>query len=213
VSEDRKILILPNGSGRDRRESHPRPFWDRTAVLFVGFGLLFTGFAGALAVAFFPYWNGLNQGSIPVVTQPTRANSPQHDPKDLEYREKLSAIQYYVTRERGTERPFSGKYWNHGESGIYKCVCCGTPLFDSKDKFDSKTGWPSFDRPHDENQIRTTPDVSLIETRSEVLCRKCNAHLGHVFEDGPRETTGLRYCINSAALDFQKDSSDQAKAH
>jgi peptide-methionine (R)-S-oxide reductase len=119
---------------------------------------------------------------------------------DSEWRELLTKEQYDVTRRKGTERPFTGEYWNTHDPGTYRCVACGEPLFRSEDKFDSGCGWPSFDRPADGASVETADDFSHLMHRVEVVCRSCGAHLGHVFDDGPKETTGQRYCINSAAL-------------
>ena len=119
-------------------------------------------------------------------------------------REKLTDEQYHVTQEAGTERAFTGAYWDHKEEGTYRCVVCDTPLFDSDTKFESGSGWPSFYDVLSEGNVETNPDHSHGMRRTEVTCGECGAHLGHVFEDGP-DPTGKRYCINSAALDFDPE--------
>lgn len=124
---------------------------------------------------------------------------------DAEWRRDLAPEQYQVARQHGTERPFTGAYHDTKTPGLYRCVCCGEALFDSNDKFDSGTGWPSFTKPIEEGRIENVRDTSHGMIRTEVLCRRCDAHLGHVFEDGPA-STGLRYCLNSASLDLDPET-------
>ncbi len=122
--------------------------------------------------------------------------------RDEQYRQELSEIEYRVTRQAATEPPFSGRYWDHWENGLYRCICCGSPLFLSTTKFDAGCGWPSYHSPANPRAINEHRDLTHGMIRTEVRCANCDAHLGHVFDDGP-QPTGLRYCINSASLRFE----------
>jgi len=123
---------------------------------------------------------------------------------DQEWRQQLTPEQYYITRQKGTERPFTGAYYHNKAKGTYNCVACGAELFSSEQKYDSGSGWPSFWQAANEGNVNLTEDRSHFMVRTEVTCGQCGAHLGHLFDDGP-QPTGLRYCINSAALDFEKE--------
>ena len=125
------------------------------------------------------------------------------------WKEKLTPEQYKVVRQKGTERAFTGALYNNHAKGMYECVACGQPLFSSDTKFESGSGWPSFDSSVNMEHIELHEDRSFFMTRTEVTCKNCGAHLGHLFDDGPRETTGMRYCINSVSLQFQPEEADR----
>jgi peptide-methionine (R)-S-oxide reductase len=140
-------------------------------------------------------------------SEPAAARADKVAKTDAEWRALLTPQQYHVTRQHGTERPGTSPLNKEKREGVYACVCCGAPLFVSADKYDSGTGWPSFDKPASGAAVREHEDFSLFMRRTEVRCARCEAHLGHVFPDGPRETTGLRYCINGVALAFKPGDS------
>ena len=129
---------------------------------------------------------------------------------DAEWRQVLTPEQYRIMRQKGTEGAFTGQYWNNKDEGVYRCTGCGTPLFSSETKFDSGSGWPSFYAPLEQHNVEVEQDTSFGMSRAEVLCANCEAHLGHVFDDGPRDKTGLRYCINSASLAFDPDADESS---
>ena len=129
---------------------------------------------------------------------------------DAEWRQVLTPEQYRIMRQKGTEGAFTGQYWNNKDEGVYRCTGCGTPLFSSETKFESGSGWPSFYAPVEQDNVEVEQDTSFGMSRTEVLCANCEAHLGHVFDDGPRDKTGLRYCINSASLAFDPEADDSS---
>jgi peptide-methionine (R)-S-oxide reductase len=129
---------------------------------------------------------------------------------EQEWRQELTPEQYEVVRQKGTEAPFTSELNDVKDPGQFVCVACGQPLFDTENKFDSGTGWPSFDRPMDDDKVETEADNGLLMRRTEVLCSRCDAHLGHVFDDGPSDTTGQRYCINGCALEFKPEEGENS---
>ncbi|MEX0936531.1 MAG: peptide-methionine (R)-S-oxide reductase MsrB [Pirellulales bacterium] len=139
------------------------------------------------------------------MAESSRPSEPEVNKSDQQWREQLSDSQYSVTRCGGTEPAFTGAYWDNKEAGTYRCICCDEPLFTSETKFDSGTGWPSFFQPTSEESVDTKEDRSASMARTEVVCRRCGAHLGHLFPDAPSTPTGMRYCINSAALKFEQN--------
>jgi peptide-methionine (R)-S-oxide reductase len=139
-------------------------------------------------------------------TEKGEATTTEHVEKsEQEWRQELSPEQYHVLREKGTERAFTGKYWNEHAAGVYRCAACGNPLFEASTKFESGTGWPSFYQPIEATRVEIEEDRSLFMRRTEVHCARCGGHLGHLFDDGP-QPTGLRYCMNSVSLDLDKEA-------
>ena len=173
----------------------------RLGLLVLGFGVVLV--SGDVWTPWRPETTTPRQKMEGAMTPDPAATSPSLPKTDAEWRRVLTPEQYQVTRQKGTEAPFSGEYYKIDKQGVYRCACCGEPLFSSDTKFDAHCGWPSFWKPIDEDHIKMLDDTSHGMRRIEVQCRKCGAHLGHVFDDGPRPT-GQRYCINSVSLKLEE---------
>ena len=176
--------------------------------------VVFAAVVVALVVGAFSVRSPRDESLPPLRKAPAMNASTEPDPDllpiatdDAEWQQRLTPEQFKVARKKGTERAFSGAYWDNHEPGVYRCVCCGQKLFDADTKFESGTGWPSFFQPISPDMVGEVIDRSWFATRTEVVCSRCDAHLGHVFEDSPKPT-GLRYCMNSAALKFEKRAGD-----